>query len=290
MKMILCVLMMSAFVIVNGQENFQLERPLPKSLKEISGTVKDDDVLWAITDANGSIYKLDLQGQVLQEVKLSGLHLTDVEAIAADRKYLYIGDIGDNDGTRADRIIIRIPKSSITKGTTTVSGDQIRFTFAGEGTVKKKKSNNYDCEAMVSYGDSLYLFTKERDDMGTSLYVLSKTPGKYEARNIDHFKTKGLVTDAAVNERGNEISLIGYDEGHRRPFVWTFTDFNGSNFFTGKHKRYELTHKKNLDWQVESISYRDASSFFISCEKTKDVPNTLYVIPKSDLLHSDKGD
>jgi hypothetical protein len=278
------------FITANGQEKFQLEQPLPKQLKEISGTVKDGDVLWAITDASGSIYKLDLQGRVLQELKLTGLRLNDVEAVAVDRKYLYIGDIGDNDGTRTDRVIVRIPKSSLSKGRTSVTGEEIRFTFPDEGTVKKKKSNNYDCEAMISYGDSLFVFTKQREDMGTNLYVLSKTPGKHQARDLGHFKTKGLVTDASVNDRGNEISLIGYDEGHRRPFVYTFSDFNGNNFFSGKHKRYELTHKTNLDWQVESISYRDADSYFISCEKTKDVPNTLYVVPKADLINSDKGD
>jgi hypothetical protein len=223
-------------------------------------------------------------------LKVSGVRLDDVEAVAADRRYLYIGDIGDNDGTRSDRVIIRIPKSSINKGTTSVTGEEIRFTFPDEGTVKKKKSNNFDCEAMISYGDSLFLFTKQREDMGTELYALAKTPGTHTARIIGQFKTKGLVTDASVNDRGDEISLVGYDEGHRKPFVWTFTGFNGNDFFSGKHRRYELTNKKNLDWQVEGISYRNNDSFFISCEKTKDVPNTLYVIPKSELLNSDKGD
>src|SRR5215212_8310149 len=70
MKRILCAFMMSSFILAQGQEKFQLEKSLPKELKEISGTVRDGDVLWAITDANGSLYKLDLGGQVLQQLKL----------------------------------------------------------------------------------------------------------------------------------------------------------------------------------------------------------------------------
>ncbi|HWJ90958.1 MAG TPA: hypothetical protein VNR87_07585 [Flavisolibacter sp.] len=289
MKSMLCVLMGFIFYSARGQEQFQLERPLAKELKEISGTVKDGDVLWAITDARGSIYKLDLKGNVIQELKLENVRLTDVEAVAADSKYLYVGDIGDNKGIRNDRVVVRILKSSIDRSATSIGGEQIRFSFPDAASASNQKANNLDCEAMISYGDSLYLFTK-RDDMRTGVYALSKTPGTHVARHKGEFKTKGLITDASVNLRGNEISLVGYDNGHRRPFVWVLSDFTGDNFFSGKQERFELTHKKNLDWQVEGISYRDEASYFISCEKTRDVPNTLYVIQKAGLLNEGKAD
>jgi hypothetical protein len=272
-------------------DNFILKKELSKELKEISGIVKDGNFLWAISDSkNAPVFKLDLSGNIVQQIHLSNITLEDVEAVTSDDKYLYVGDIGDNEGTRSERKIIRILKSSLGNGTSVkAKGELINFTFPGEGTVKKKKSNDYDCEALISYNDSLYVFTKRREDMKTGLYSLPKIPGTYEAKSIAVFKTKGLVTDAALNAKGNEIALVGYDEGHTRPFIWIFGNFSGNNFFSGSHKRYELTNEKKLDWQIEGITYKDATDLFISCEKSKDVDNTLYVISKAELRKSKKG-
>jgi hypothetical protein len=142
---------------------------------------------------------------------------------------------------------------------------------------------------MISFGDSLYLFTKRRDDEKSALYSLPKIPGTYEAVNISIFKVKGLVTDAAVSPEGTEVALVGYDEGHTRPFVYILSGFRGNDFFSGHKKRFELTNEKKLDWQIESISYKDDQSLYLSCEKTRDVTNTLYVLKKSNLIPSKKG-
>jgi hypothetical protein len=265
--------------------HFGMTRELPKALKEVSGLARDGNALWTISDDNRSdIYKLDLQGNILQQVHLKNIAVVDVEAVAVDREYLYIGDVGDNDGRREGRQIIRIAKSTLGGGSRVdVNGELIAFVFPDEGAVKKKKSNNFDCEAVISYGDSLYLFTKRREDLKTELYVLPKSPGKYVARSLGVFKAKGLITDAAVNPEGNELALVGYDEGHTRPFIWIFDHFGKEGFFTGHARRFELTNKKKLDWQVESISYRDDNSFYIACERTKDVPNTIYIVDKKEL-------
>jgi hypothetical protein len=277
-----------------SQENrFELKKELPKELKEISGIVKDGNALWAISDnRNVDVYKLDLSGNIIQQLHISNIPLRDVEAITADKNYLYIGDVGDNSGTREERIIVRVLKSSIgDNAIATVEGELIRFHFAEEGDIKNKRANNYDCEAILNYKDSIYIFTKRREDLKTGLYAVPKIPGMYTARYIDVFKTVGLVTDAAVNEAGNKLALVGYDgSNHTRPFIWLLSNFSGNNFFSGDYDRYELTNENKLDWQVESIAYKDEDHFFIACERTKDVPNTLYVIKKSELHHSDRGE
>jgi hypothetical protein len=271
------------------EDHFTMAKTLPRALKEVSGLARDGNTLWSISDDNkAAIYQLDLSGNVVQQFRVPSVKLSDVEAVSTDRNYIYVGDVGDNDGRRTARQIVRIPKSSIKNGV--ARGEVISFTFPDEGAVKKKKANNYDCEAMVVFHDSIYLFTKRREDGKTELYVLPDGPGTYVARPISVFKAKGLVTDAALNPEGTELALIGYDEGHTQPFIWTFSGFHGNDFFSGKHERYELTNQKKLDWQMESISYRDAHNFFLACEKTKDVDNTLYLVNRSELIHSKKGD
>jgi hypothetical protein len=278
----------------NSQETtFQAKNLLSKELGEISGIAKDGNFIWAIIDSkNASFYKLDESGKIIQTIHISNVKLKDVEAISIDKDYLYIADVGDNSGIRPDRTIIRIKKSTIPKSkVATVSGELIKFTFPDEGVVKNKKNNNYDCEAVLNYMDSIYVFTKRRDDLKSALYVIPKVPGTYSARFISVLKTKGLVTDAAIDERGNNLALIGYDEdNHTKAFIWLLSNFKGDDFFSGREERFRLTNQKMLDWQLESICYKDENSFYIACEKTKDVPNTLYVIKKTDLIHSDKGE
>ncbi len=271
---------------------FEFQKALSKELDEISGIAHDGQFLWVVSDdKDAPIYKLDRKGNVLQKIKISNLRLIDVEAVAVDRTYIYIGDVGDNMGKRNQRAIVKVEKSDIPKGrSVSVKGQRIRFSFPEHGDVKKQKRNNYDCEAIIIYNDSVYLFTKRRKDLNTSLYVIPKIPGTYSARLISTFKTKGLVTDASVNDRTDEIALIGYDEGHTRPFIWILSNFPFDDFFSGNYVRFELTKNKELDWQIEGISYEDNGTFFIVCEKTKQVPNTLYLIKKSGLFSSDKGD
>ncbi|MFL5774504.1 MAG: hypothetical protein ACJ75F_15175 [Flavisolibacter sp.] len=292
MKSIVVVLLTGVMVgntaYGQGSNVFSLEKHLPKELKEISGVTKDGNALWAIADnSKNALYKLDLSGNISQKYIVNNVDFINAEAVTNDQHYVYIGDVGDNAGTRPFRSIIRISKSDL-NNKNTVRGEEIRFTFPDEGIIKKKKQNDFDCEAIMNFHDSIYLFTKRRDDGRTELYVLPKSPGSYVARSIGIFKVKGLITDAAVNPDGNEIAIIGYDEGHTNPFIYVFNNFSGNNFFSGTHKRYELTANKKIGWQVESISYADNDSFFISCEKTADVPNTLYRISKSELALSSK--
>lgn len=275
-------------IYAQGSNEFTLEKQLPKELKEVSGVAKDGNALWAIADnSKNTMYKLDLTGNISKKIVINNVNFINAEAITSDHHYVYIGDVGDNNGTRPFRSIFRILKTDLDNNKN-IRGEEIRFTFPDEGFIKKKKQNNFDCEAIMSYRDSIYLFSKRRDDGRTELYALPKLPGSYVARSIGKFKVKGLITDADVNPEGNEVAIIGYEEGHTRPFIYIFSNFKGDHFFSGNYKRYELASNKKIDWQVESIAYADDNSFFLSCEKTADVPNTLYRINKSDLVLSSK--
>jgi hypothetical protein len=132
----------------------------------------------------------------------------------------------------------------------------------------------------------LYFFTKDREDKETKLYVIPKTPGKYAARYISTFNSEGLITDAAINQAGSELALIGYHKGHTFPFIYLFNNFQGNDFFSGEHKKIELADKK-WDWQLEGITYSKNLVYF-SCEETKEVTATLYGINRDNIFQLEK--
>lgn len=261
---------------VSQEDNFLQEKKLDKELKEISGMAHDGDVIWAISDnPKRGLYKLDLEGNVLASYSIQGYQPRDVECVSVDDQYVYMGDTGDNNGTRGERAILRIAKNTIPdKGS--VKGELIRFNFAGAEDVSKKKENAYDCEAMFVYQGTIYLFTKRRTDEQTEFCTIPAKPGTYTTQNHGLFNSKGLVTDACINDNGTEVALTGYDKGHRKPFIWIFSNFKGTDFLHGNSSHYDLSNKKKLDWQVESVTYRNHNNLFIACEGTKDVPQTFY--------------
>lgn len=286
---IFLVLFSSCSTSLKEESPLAVKTILPKELKEISGITSIGDHLWVITDKPKSrVFKLDAQGKLLQIVNVSNVEATDVEAIASDATFIYLGDVGDNMGDRVERKIIRIAIASIPAGDEVeVNGDTIEFTFPGEAVVETKKQNNYDCESMLSFKDSLYCFTKDREDKETRLFVIPKAPGKYAARYINTFNSEGLITDAALNRAGNELALIGYHKGHTYPFIYLFNNFQGNNFFSGKHQKIELADKK-WDWQLEGITYGNNNNLYFSCEETKEVTATLYGINRGNIFKLEK--
>ncbi|HEX8460310.1 MAG TPA: hypothetical protein VF623_02725 [Segetibacter sp.] len=262
---------------------------LKKPLTEISGLVADGKNLWAITDKpKANVYLLDTKGNLKQEVRIKNFEALDVEAVTADSNFIYIGDLGDNDGTREERQIIKASKSAIGKDRLEeIDGEVITFIFSDAQTVDKKKKNNYDCEALLSFGDSLYLFTKRREDQQTEVFSLPKTAGKYTARSLGTFNTKGLVTDAAINKEKNEIALCGYHKGHKYPFILLLKNFSGNNFFSGTTELINLANKA-WDWQIEGITYSNDGKVYFACEETKEVKSTLYEIDRSKILEINK--
>jgi hypothetical protein len=271
--------------ISRGSENvFLVKKKLPKELKENSGIVADGGAIWAITDERVPyMYKLDEQGNMIQTVEITGVKMRDVEAITADADFFYVGDIGDNDGNRKNRIIYRIKKSDIGSGKNVkVKADEIEFKFKGFEEAEKKKHNEYDAEALISMGDKLYVFTKRRTDDKTELVSIPKTPGKHVATSIATFNSNGMITGAGINSTGTEVVLIGYKSGHTNSFMLFLSNFTAPNFFSGNQQRIELT-KAKIDWQTEGITYWKDDIIYFSCETTSDVPATIYGVNKSNL-------
>lgn len=284
---ILCFFGCTALNVSAQKTVFSFEKALVKQLKEISGIAYDDNFLWAIQDEpSPKFYKLNTQGDIVQEITMNNAAGKDVEAVTFDKDFVYVADIGDNKGTKPQHVIYKIKKADIGKGpTATVNAQTISFSYKDFKPAKQEAANNFDAEAIISYNDSLYVFTKRRGDLQTALYAIPKTPGSYTVLSKAVFDSKGLVTDASLNSSKNELTLVGYLPGHHHPFVWIMRNFGGSNFFAGEQKQFVLSSKKK-QWQIEGVSYKDNNSLFLSCEETSDKPAALYLLNKSNLRNN----
>ena len=147
-----------------------------------------------------------------------------------------------------------------------VEAEEILFTYPEQKSFLPAKKHNFDCEAMVCVGDSLYLFTKNRENHKTDLYGFSKIPGTYKAKHLGEFDAQGLITGAAFTSstKGNELALVGYTDKQQgyNPFIIYFDQVNGTDFFDSPSKRFTFAGTQ----QTETILFYDERNVYISNE------------------------
>ncbi|MEL7532155.1 MAG: hypothetical protein AAFN10_12635, partial [Bacteroidota bacterium] len=130
------------------------------------------------------------------------------------------------------------------------------------------------------YGDSLYIFSKNRTEDGnyySKLYVLPDQPGEYVATLKDSLSFGDrVITGAAINAEGTQIALITYD--YRRNKLWPLKSslmimegFRGREFLRGTLSRQEIPPSK-LGRQYESIDFHADGYLIIASEASPITP------------------
>ncbi len=244
--------------------------PLPGELDENSGIIFFRDKIWTHNDSGGNaeIYALDTAtGQILQTIRLLDAQNVDWEDITQDMDFIYVGDFGNNRGNRTDLRIYKIEKAKIPENGDAVvqSYQTIHFSYADQQNISKKLNrNNHDCEAMISFGESLFLFSKNWVDQKTRVYQLPKVQGEYAISPIANFEADGLITGAALSVDNSQLALLGYIDFES--FLWLFWDFVGEDFFSGNCLRVNFPDM--IFVQTEGICFLPNSDLLISCEES----------------------
>jgi hypothetical protein len=248
--------------------NPSLRHLLPADVEETSGLVYEDGFQWTINDSGDGpiLYKLDTtDGTVLQEVTLSNAVNVDWEALAQDDENIYIGDFGNNSGTRDDLGIYIVKKSDLPEsGDGNVNSEHLTFTYPDFKKPANRGQNNFDCEALIALDDSLYLFSKNWGDNQTKLYRLPKTAGDYTAEYLTTYDVAGLVTGADYNKDSKEVTLVGYTNNNFVPFLWLLFDYHDNNLFSGNKRRIDMLGVTAN--QMEAIAYMIGKNGVITSE------------------------
>jgi len=257
---------------------------LPGQLQESSGLCYTDGNLWSFGDSGNpnSIYKIDsATGAILQTVTVTNYPNIDWEAMAADSLYLYIGDVGNNDGNRTDLKIFRIRKADLSSASAQLSvlADSIKFSYTDQTSFSYNSNTNFDCEALTVVGDHLYAFTKDRGDNKTRCYMLPKSPGIYAVSPVAGFDVGGRITDAAYNKATGELALLGYTNQKDNSFIWFFNKYEGDHFFADSSYRVSIG-RSGDEWQTEGLDYVSPTRLLLSCETTPAHTAALYYIQK----------
>ena len=233
---------------------------LSKKLDETSGLEIINKQLVTINDSGNDpvLFYINESGNILDERKLNCCKNNDWESLAADSDYVYIADFGNNYDIRKNLSIIKIPidKSS------NENPEIINFLYPEQKKFKRiYRRSEYDAEALISFGDILLIFTKNKRKKITEIYSLPKNGGNFKAQKIGSLNTESIVTGADYDKKTNTLvltSTINFDEY----YILVINDFSLNNK-DHKINTYEIPIGKT---QVEAIKIIDENTFWITSE------------------------
>ena len=259
---------------------------LSDSLSENSGLEFFQNQLLTINDSGNSadIFSINKSTGKIKNVYPTGLINTDWEAITSDSANIFVGDFGNNSGTRKDLKIYKIPFDSVVSTSSANNAYELPYFYPEQKDFRPKNLNNdFDAEAMIFLNNKIHIFTKEWAAKATSHYtidpyVLENQP----AEKIESFKTDFVVTDAAYFDK--KLYLVGYTK-KTEVFLSIFNETQPGIFFEQKPKKYYLGSALSIG-QIEGIAVNQ-DGIYISGEAFVTPLGTakprLYFIPKEKL-------
>ncbi|MDR4892636.1 MULTISPECIES: hypothetical protein [unclassified Chryseobacterium] len=267
---------------------------LDDKIEETSGLNILNGKLYTFNDSGNAaeLFEIDKKsGEIIRTLKTNVIN-TDWEALANDGRNFYIGDFGNNAGTRKDLMIYKVPYGRIDTANTikipgserALDGTRILFYYPEQTDFASKNTkNDFDAEAMIYLNGKLHVFTKEWASKATSHYIVDPEISELQkAEKIEAYTTGFVVTDVSYFDK--KLYLIGYTK-KTEVFLDIFTETEPGIFFKEKPKHYYLGTALSLS-QIEGISV-DETGMYISGEKFRSPLGTtkpsFYFIPKDQL-------
>jgi len=246
---------------------------LPPILKETSGLeITENGNLWTIIDSSMPVlYNINTTTGAINKVVHLNHKNNDWEDIAKDSEgNFYIGGFGNNKNDRRNLMIYKVPSPDSIKDKV-INAELIHFHYSDQKQFPPKASKlNFDMEAMACFGNSIYLFSKNKTKPFTGytkVYKLPNTPGDYEAQLMDSVflgaenMYQSWVTAAAMSPDNKTLALLTSNR------VILFSCFKDDKFFRGKMKTIEL----NNFSQKEGLCFINNTELYISDELAFDI-------------------
>lgn len=265
MKQLLLIFTILIFQLNFAQrtETFKIKKysvaVLDDSLKESSVLNFFNGKLYTFNDSGSTseLFQINPKSGKIQKKLVTKLQNEDWESLTNDGENFYIGDFGNNLGSRKDLKIYKIPFDTALK---LDSIKIISFYYPEQKDFTPKNLNNdFDGEAMIYLNGKIHIFTKEwRAKLTTHYTIDPENYANQAAKKIETFKTDFMVTDAAYFKE--KLYLVGYTK-IGRVYLEVFAKSNKDTFFSEVPKKYYLGSAFSLG-QIEGIAVNEGGIYF----------------------------
>ncbi|UFH31820.1 hypothetical protein LNP04_17920 [Chryseobacterium sp. C-71] len=257
---------------------------LNDSIQETSGLNFFAGKLYTFNDSGNpaELYEIDKNSGKILKVLKTNTENKDWEALTNDGQNFFIGDFGNNAGTRKDLKVYKIPfqnnelQNDVMKTISFYYPEQNDFT-------SNNISTDYDLESMIYLNGKIHIFTKEWASKSTTHYTIdSENFENQAAQKVESYKTGFVVTDTYYYDK--KLYVVGYTK-KTEVFLNVFNETEPGIFFKENPKHLYLGSALTIG-QIEGIAV-DEKGIYISGEKfyspIKKTKPFFYFIPKDKL-------
>lgn len=254
-----------------------------KSIHESSGLVASRSTpgaYWTHNDDGAFIYGLNSRGEAMGVFRVTGAQARDWEDISIGpgpdlgKSYLYIGDIGDNEATRSEIVVYRVPEPALTPQTVFSSRQAPVITATAEAIRLRYPDGKFDAETLLVHPSSgnIYVITKVAVFRPVVYEAAAPfTPGQLVTmRRIGEIRVPslfgGVLTGGSVSPDGRRVALCDYFQGYELVLPPKSTDFN--EIWKQRMSGFDLGKRK----QGEAIAYRLDGKALLATSEGKESP------------------
>ena len=204
-----------------------------KSISESSGLTASRSTpgaYWTHNDSGDGpfIYAFDTRGDSLGIFRVTGAQARDWEDMAAgpgpqaNKSYLYIGDIGDNDAVRDEVVVYRVAEPALTTTTRKLTKARPGSTEPAEAIRLKYPDGKHDAEALLVHPTTGNIYIVNKVPIANPVVYEATAPfttGKLVTmRRIGEIRMPsifgGVVTGGSVSPDGRRVALCDYFQGY----------------------------------------------------------------------------
>ena len=237
---------------------------LPKVINETSGLEILNEVFITHNDSGGepSLYFFNLNGEIINSIKLDKesfwqIYNIDWEDVAADEDYIFIADTGNNFGNRDNLNIIKVKTNDFS------IDDKIDVAYKDQETFIPRPKHKYDAEALFLIEDKIAMFSKDRSNLFTDLYLIDKESSSRQVLESKvTYDVNSLITGGDYNEELRLLALVSYNSKGNQ-YIILFENFSLENLAEKKFRKIKIPIERA---QIEAIKIIDNSTFWITSE------------------------
>ncbi|MGY5353762.1 hypothetical protein [Wenyingzhuangia sp. IMCC45467] len=255
------------FIQVGCSQSFEISKKikLSKEINETSGVIYFNKRILTFNDSGGKpeLYVLSSSsGKIKNTIKITNATNEDWESISQDENFVYIGDTGNNRGSRKDLVIYKIDKKNLLNKKK-VKAEKIYFSYEDQKSFEAANhANNFDCESITVYKNQLLIFTKNWLDFKTNIYTIPLVKGSYIAKKINSIPLDCLLTSVDYNPINNKLVGTAYDTNYKS-YLIVINPFELKNVHFNK---IALTSELGYANQIEGIAWKNNQQVFVTRE------------------------
>ena len=266
---------------------------LSQDLTEISGIVlsrRNVGVIWAHNDSGGEarIFAMDTEGRSLGVFPLEGATAIDWEDIAIgpgpspEKDYLYVADTGNNDLSRQNITIYRVPEPPVS----TTAPLQESELGGVEVLPMRFPSEPRECETLLVHpknGD-IYLVTRSRNGSAREHASIFHAPGPHREGRLrtlqflTSFPAPAGIRGGDISSDGRMVVLRSHSRRHRAgALLWERTNLDRPLHDIFRHQPNHITLRSEV--QGESISFSADGKFLFTVSEGRMAPIYRFEVP-----------